>query len=338
METGKVPPDGDFSFTPRQLEWLGWLKLAAAKRITQKQAAERMHVSERWVRKLLHRMKLVGDRAVVHGLRGKPSNRRIPDPIRSRVIELLKTDYKDFGPTLAAAYLSDQHQIRVSKETVRQWMIQEKLWYPGHYNRLTVTSWQPRKERWGELVHWCIGEYDWLNGGPGSARYLMAMIGDATSRALARFATADTLEENLELLREYLKRWGRPLEFRFGRLAIHGTPPEVVVLSENARPAPAIQRIFRKLGIAWTPIQPPMPSGRVQHFFSAAAKGLCERLRKNRITTVEAANKYLNQIWLPNWNSKMTVTAAGDAHRPVAAPTVKAAINETQQVKAEVAS
>lgn len=323
----------DVSYTPRQMEWLGWLKLAAAKRITQKQAAERMQVSERWVRKLLNRMRLVGDRAVVHGLRGKPSNRRIPDPTRHKVIELLQTEYKELGPTLAAAYLSDQHGVRISKETLRQWMIHENLWYPGHYNRLAVTNWQPRRERWGELVHWYVGEHDWLNRVGESPRYLIAMVGDATSRALARFAAGDTFEDNLELLREYLKRWGRPLEFRIGRVLVQGMPPDILPAPGDTKPVSAIQRILRKLEIRWSPMEPPFPDGRIQHFYSAAAKGLVDRLRKNKVTTVDAANKYLTQIWLPNWNSKMTVAAAGDAHRPVPQSTIKTVINGGEETK-----
>src|SRR5437867_303711 len=79
---------------------LHWLKLTREKKITQKVAAERMGVSARWVRKLLRKLKCNGDRAVVHGLRKRPSNRKIAEAVRQRAIELVRSEYRDFGPTL----------------------------------------------------------------------------------------------------------------------------------------------------------------------------------------------------------------------------------------------
>ena len=96
---------------------LHWLQLARDKKITQKVAAERMEVSARWVRKLLRKLKSEGDRAVVHGLRNRPSNRRIGEAERRRAMELVRSEYRDFGPTLASEYLSEDYAIEVSKET-----------------------------------------------------------------------------------------------------------------------------------------------------------------------------------------------------------------------------
>lgn len=84
---------------------LHWLKLVRDKKITQKQAAERMGVTPRWVRTLLKKLKRRGDRAVVHGLRGKPSNRKIADRVREGAVELIRAEYRDFGPTLAREHL-----------------------------------------------------------------------------------------------------------------------------------------------------------------------------------------------------------------------------------------
>src|ERR1035437_1147582 len=81
---------------------------AKKRQITQKEAGEQIGVSERWVRKLMGRMRREGDRAVVHGLRGRSSNRRIPAPIRERAVGWVKKEYGDFGPTLAAEYLAEQ--------------------------------------------------------------------------------------------------------------------------------------------------------------------------------------------------------------------------------------
>ena len=74
-------------------------------------------------------MKKRGDKAVVHGLRGRPSNRRIEEGIEQESVKVLSTPvYRGFGPTLAAEYLGKKHGIEASKETVRKWMIRGKLW------------------------------------------------------------------------------------------------------------------------------------------------------------------------------------------------------------------
>ena len=103
---------------------LNWLKRAKDGGITQREAAERMGVSERWVRKLLTRMADCGDAVVVHGLRGKASNRRLAAATQRQALAILKQpEWHDFGPTFAAEQLKKRHQIQVGKETLRKWMI-----------------------------------------------------------------------------------------------------------------------------------------------------------------------------------------------------------------------
>jgi len=164
---------------------LHWLKLTREKKITQKVAAERMGVSARWVRKLLRKLKRNGDGAVVHGLRKRPSNRKIGEAVRQRAIELVRSEYSDFGPTLASEYLSENYALEVSKETLRKWMIGAKLWRAKPATISEVHVWRPRRECFGELVQWDTSEHEWLEG-RGPKLYLVAMIDDATSRALAR--------------------------------------------------------------------------------------------------------------------------------------------------------
>src|ERR1700674_5262583 len=117
------------AMSQEERDWLDWLKRAKDGQVTQKWAAEKMGVSDRWVRRLLAAMETKGDLVVVHGLRGRISNRRIDEKIRRQAIEILKTpDWHDFKPTFASEQLAKRHQIQVSKETVRQWMIAEGIW------------------------------------------------------------------------------------------------------------------------------------------------------------------------------------------------------------------
>src|ERR1035441_6453836 len=85
--------------TQRDRDRLVVMKKAQKKLITQRQAASELDVSERQVRRLLIRLKEVGDRAVVHGLRGRPSNRRLSEKTREKAVRILSQDmYRGFGP------------------------------------------------------------------------------------------------------------------------------------------------------------------------------------------------------------------------------------------------
>jgi len=221
---------------------LHWLKLARDGKITQQQAAERMRVTSRWVRKLLRKLKRKGDRAVVHGLRNRPSNQRIAEAVRRRATELVRTEYRDFGPTLAAEYLSESHAIQVSKETLRKWMIEAKLWRPKRAKITEVHVWRPRRECFGELVQWDTSEHGWLEG-RGAKLYLVAMIDDASSRALARFVEHDTAAENMRLLWGWLERFGLA-DRRLDRVEVlsHGNQQRVQLAAELHRVAPTRAR------------------------------------------------------------------------------------------------
>ena len=97
---------------------LDWLKRAEEGSITQRKAAEKTEVSDRWVRTLLKRMKKRGDAVVVHALRGRASNRKIPATTRQRALTILREpDWHDFDPTPAAEQLAKLHKIEVSNET-----------------------------------------------------------------------------------------------------------------------------------------------------------------------------------------------------------------------------
>src|SRR5690349_14493097 len=111
-----------FEMGQRERDRLKVLHEAEKRQITQQQAAEQLGITERQVRRLVARLRVVGDRAVVHGLRGRASNRRIDPKIeRSAVAELGKPECQDFGPTYAAEHVRKRLRVQASKDTVRKW-------------------------------------------------------------------------------------------------------------------------------------------------------------------------------------------------------------------------
>ena len=93
--------------------------------IKQVEAAEILLLSSRQIGRIVKRIKIEGDKGIIHKSRGKPSNRRIPAKIRDRVIKLYRTQYQDFGPTLASEKLLERDRIEISDETLRRWLIEK---------------------------------------------------------------------------------------------------------------------------------------------------------------------------------------------------------------------
>src|ERR1017187_1961991 len=125
---------------------LDWLKRARDGSMTQRKAAQNLGVSDRWVRTLLKRMNQQGDAVVVHGLRGRASNRKIAAKIQARAVEILKQpDWPDFGPTFAREQLAKRHHLEVSKETLRAWMIGAGLWKSRVRRIEKMHCWRPRR-------------------------------------------------------------------------------------------------------------------------------------------------------------------------------------------------
>src|SRR5690242_13766389 len=184
----------------QERDWLDWLKRARDGKLTQREAAERMGVSERWVRKLLRRMNKQGDTVVIHGLRGRTSNRKIPGQTRETALTILRSpEWHDFGPTFAAEQLGKRHGIEVGKETLRSWMMEAGLWKAGCRKIREVHCWRPRRTAFGELVQWDTSEHDWLEG-RGAVRYLVRLIDDATSWSWGRFVESDATPQNMAVL------------------------------------------------------------------------------------------------------------------------------------------
>src|ERR1039457_7604590 len=136
------------------------LRKAKKRLITQREAAAELELSVRQVKRLLYALKKRGDKVVVYGLRGQPSNRRIEESVEKEAVKILSADvYRGFGPTLAAEYLSKRHGIEASKETVRQWMMRGKLWRGKREKVKQVHCWRPRRSRFGDLVQWDTSEH-----------------------------------------------------------------------------------------------------------------------------------------------------------------------------------
>jgi predicted DNA-binding protein (UPF0251 family) len=241
---------GELLMTQAERDRLVALNKAEKELITQWQAAQEIGVSERQLRRLLKRYRKERDQAVVHMLRGRASNRRCDEEVKQKAIGILAQDvYVGFGPTLASEYLAKKHAVKACKETVRKWMVEAGLWQAKKAQVGRVHTWSERRERFGELVQWDTSDHKWLEG-RGERLYLITMVDDASSRLFARFVRSDSTASNLEVLEQYLQRFGRPLEVYTDKAGLFVTTPKAKRDREaEALPPTQVHRALLELNI-----------------------------------------------------------------------------------------
>jgi transposase len=311
--------------TQRERDRLVVLKKAQKKLITQVQAAGELGVSERQVRRLLGKVREQGDRGVIHGLRGRASKRKVSEEDREKAVRILsQQEYRDFGPTLAGEYLRKKHGVKIGREALRQIMMAAGLWRSRRQKVEQIHQWRQRRSARGELVQWDTSDHDWLEG-RGPRLYLIHMIDDATSELMAKFVISDSTAENQRLEWKYLEQNGRPLAYYTDKASHFQVAPKtsrhlsLVERDQKDLPPTQIGRGLRELGIAWIPAHSPQAKGRVERSFATAQDRLVKGMRIAGVCTLEEANRYLAEEFVPWWNQHLTVAPAHptDAHRPL---------------------
>src|SRR6266850_3912373 len=287
--------------------------------LTQVAAAQRIKITDRQVRRLLLRLREQGDRAVIHGLRGRPSNRKFAAPFEQKILARVRQRYADFGPTLAAEHLAKEG-LPVSRETLRKWMTKAAFWRPRSQRVKKIYVWRERRAGFGELVMQDSSPFRWLEE-RGPACQLIALIDDATSRVWARFTEHDTTEENLRTFGEWLRRYGRPLAQYTDKNSIFRTAAPAL-LGEQLRGEKArshFGRALGELGIEWIAAHSPQVKGRIERLFETLQDRLVKEMRLSGIDSLPGANHFLEMRFLPEWEQRFTVVPrqSRNAHRPL---------------------
>lgn len=302
METERI------TLSQRERDRLKVLHEVQQKHLTQVAAAARLKVTDRQVRRMLLRIREHGDAALVHGLRGRPSNRKLAARLEQKVLTRVGQRYADFGPTLAAEHLA-QDGFPVSRETLRKWMTRAQLWRPRSQRVKAIHVWRERRACFGELVMQDSSPFRWLEQ-RGPACQLIAVIDDATSRLWARVVEHDSTEENLRTFAGWLERYGRPLAHYTDKNSIFRHRSGAAALQEQLRGEEALSqfgRALRELGIEWIAAHSPQAKGRIERLFGTLQDRLVKEMRLAGIDSIAAANHFLESHFLPAWEQRFAV-------------------------------
>jgi transposase len=285
-----------------------------AQKLTQREAAGMLGVSVRQVKRLVRRYRKKGAAGLASLKRGRPSNHQLPPELRPKVVELIRARYPDFGPTLAWEKIAEVHHLHVSREKVRQWMIEEGLWQPKHAKKPVVHPLRPRRACLGELVQIDGSPHPWFED-RAPACTLIVFIDDATGRLQELlFVEAETTFAYFTAMQHYLERNGKPVAVYSDKHGIFRVNQPH--LQEEARTQ--FGRAMDELRIEIICANTAQAKGRVERANQTLQDRLVKELRLRGISTLPAANAYAPEF-REDFNRRFAVAPASphDAHRPL---------------------
>jgi len=287
--------------------------------ITLKKAAELLDISYRHIRRIFKRYREEGDNGLVHKGRGNASNRRIVEKTRKAVLKLYDDKYEDFGPTLASEHLVSDDGYTVDHETLRRWLIKDGRWQRRR-RRKKHRAWRERKEHAGELVQMDGSHHDWFEGRRGKA-VLTVMVDDATSKTFARFFEGETTRASMETFQTYVECYGLPQALYVDGDSIYRCDRQPTVDEQLKHTGPLTQfgRAMNTLNVKIIPAYSPQAKGRVERTNGTLQDRLVKEMRLKGIKTIEEANRFLEEIFLPKYNEKFNVIPKKeeDLHRQI---------------------
>jgi len=300
----------------KELSKLEVMQKMSEKRISQKEAASILNLSERQIKRLWKAYRKDGAKGIVNKRRGKESNNRLDANVVQQVVDLIYEKYADFGPTLAHEKLTEKHHLKLSRESVRRIMIEEEIWKPKRAKRARIHQMRERRACFGELVQIDGSAHDWFEG-RGPKCTLLVYIDDATGKILElRFVPSESFFSYCEATRNYLERYGKPAAFYSDKHSVFRVNQERPLgLSSGLT---QFGRAMLELDILIICANTPQAKGRVEKCNQTLQDRLVKELRLRGISNMEDANAYMPEF-LEDFDRRFAVEPRSkhNAHRPL---------------------
>jgi hypothetical protein len=279
---------------------------ALKKQITWIQAAIILNITARH----LYRLRLRYEKFGIPGLKDGRGGRTMPRRIKAKVVEeicrLRREKYGDFSVRHFHQFLTERHKLKLSY-TLTKTILQARGLAPKGSKRGKHRRRRERRPMTGMLLHLDASTHEWMKGKP---QDLVVGLDDADGRILyARFVEQEGTVSTLEALKHVLTKYGRFCEFytdrgsHFCRTEKAGDDPAEV---QNGQ----VARVLKALGIRHILARSPEARGRSERAFGTIQGRLPQELRLAGIADYHAANKYLEEIFVPDFNRLFTVEPA----------------------------
>jgi transposase len=273
-------------------------------RLSVQNGANMLDVTKRQMFRLLKRYRTEGAPSIRHKSRGKSPNNKIHNAKRDYALALVKEKYADFGPTLAAEMLAEHDGFKVSRETLRKWMIEDGIWLSRKQRR---TFHQPRlrRECFGELVQIDGSDHRWFEDRAGPCT-LLVFIDDATSMLMElRFVQSESTFSYFTALESYLLKHGRPVAFYSDKHTVF----RVAKPNEHMTGMTQFGRALAELNVEILCANSSQAKGRVERANRTLQDRLVKELRLAGVSSMEDGNAFL-EGFIKCYNAKFAKAPA----------------------------
>lgn len=284
-------------------------------KLKQGDAARKLDISARQLRRILKVYRRDGPGALIHKSRGKRSNHKTPQELLDRAIALVREKYFDFGPTFASEKLEELDHLIINHDILRNEMIRVGIWKTKqrkHKHR----QWRERKDYFGEMIQFDGSHHLWFEM-RGKICCLLAGKDDATGQLYARFTEAEDIKGVFTFWIEYIEKYGKPKSIYLDRGSVYKVNCKSVF--DDPEILTQFERACRELDIEVIHAKSPQAKGRIENGFGTLQDRLVKELRLRNISNMDDANKYLKEDFLPKYNQKFAIPAKeqGDFHQPL---------------------
>jgi len=296
--------EGILAMSQKEADRLKTISQIETKALTVLEGSELMGLSARQTYRVLKRIKEEGTKGIIHKLRGKKSNRGYPVKLKKEVVEIYKEHYWDYGPTLFSEELVKSHKISVDHETIRKWLRAEAITTSMRKKRLHRKK-RERRSCFGALLQFDGSHHDWFEG-RGPECCLINCVDDSTGKVYLKFAESENTQDVLLTLWEYINNYGIPRSIYTDKYSVYKAEGKLTDFG----------RAMKELNIETIFANSPQAKGRVERVNRTLQDRLVKALRRQGISSIAEANKYLQKKFISEYNSKFAVNLeVPDAHR-----------------------
>lgn len=300
--------------TEVELDRILIIKQIQERMLTQEQASRHLGISARQIRRLTKRIALSGTHAIISKHTG--GNRAFTDDFKKNILTIIKDKYIDFGPTFAAEKLELNHDLKINRETLRQWMITDNIWKGRSRKQARIHQSRERRPRFGELIQIDGSHHDWFEG-RGEKCCLLVFIDDATGKIVGLlFMPTETTLGYMQLSYSHICTYGRPIAYYSDKHSIFKTTRTQNI--DGFVQDTQFFRALKSLGIELICANSSEAKGRVERANQTLQDRLVKEMRLRNISEINAANAYAPEF-IVEFNKRFSVSATSseDAHRPL---------------------
>jgi transposase len=296
--------EGILAMSQKEADRLKIISQIETKALTVLEGSELMGLSARQTYRVLKRIKEEGTKGIIHKLRGKKSNRGYRGKLKKEVVEIYKEQYWDYGPTLFSEELVKSHKISVDHETLRKWLRAEAITTSMRKKRPHRKK-RERRSCFGALLQFDGSHHDWFEG-RGPECCLINCVDDSTGKVYLKFAESENTQDVLLTLWEYVNKYGIPRSIYTDKYSVYKAEGKLTDFG----------RAMKELNIETIFANSPQAKGRVERVNRTLQDRLVKALRRQGISSIAEANKYLQKKFISEYNSKFAVNLeVPDAHR-----------------------